>query len=446
MPPGGNVEGGTGPTYHKDVEPILQKHCQKCHVENGLAPFALLTYQDARSHAHLVVQETEARRMPPWGAVETEECKPRLPWSHDERLSDAEIATLKAWTDGGTREGDPKDAPAGGGAAASDLPNATDVLKPRSAFTATGSNDQFRCFVLDHDYSQGAYITGIHVVPGNRKVVHHAVVFTDPDGSFAARAGADGSFDCSGAANAMGGGGGMQLGGTESVTLVVWTPGGQPVDLPSDIAMPLTANAKLVMQIHYSPGGETAEPDVTTVQLRTSAKKPKYLLFTSAIGNAVKLETSGDGLQPGDGDPDGTPTFVIPANVRNHVERMQFTMPDPGNVGPIWIYGVLAHEHLAGIDVKVDLEKPGDSQCLLQDKWDFHWQRMYTYAADVEKLPVLATGDKIKVRCTYDNSMQNRRLGAEYEARGLTPMDLHLGEQTTDEMCLAIPQLLVRNP
>jgi hypothetical protein len=140
---------------------------------------------------------------------------------------------------------------------------------------------------------------------------------------------------------------------------------------------------------------------------------------------------------------------MIPKNVRDHVETMQFTMPasTTGTAQPtIFVYGVMAHEHLAGIDVKVDLERAGASQCLLQDKWDFHWQRMYTYAAPVAQLPTLEPGDKIKLRCTYDNSMMNRRLGAEYQARGLTPMDLHLGEQTTDEMCLVIPQLLVRNP
>lgn len=127
---------------------------------------------------------------------------------------------------------------------------------------------------------------------------------------------------------------------------------------------------------------------------------------------------------------------------------MQLTIPprDDAATNPIWIYGVMAHEHLAGVDVKVDLERASDSQCLLQDKWDFRWQRMYTYAAPVEKLPTLEPGDRLKLRCTYDNAMKNRRLAAEYAARKLQPMDLTLGEQTLDEMCLVIPQLLVRHP
>src|SRR5882724_1041225 len=64
QPNGGSGTGNgqaAGPTYHKDVEPILQQHCQKCHVEGGLAPFALLTYEDARSMSPVIVRETSAR-------------------------------------------------------------------------------------------------------------------------------------------------------------------------------------------------------------------------------------------------------------------------------------------------------------------------------------------------------------------------------------------------
>lgn len=212
--------------------------------------------------------------------------------------------------------------------------------------------------------------------------------------------------------------------------------------------MPLAPGSKIIMQIHYSPGGASAEPDLTKVQLRVSAEKPKYLLFTAAVGNFGAPLPNGDGLLPGPAD-DGAPAFRIPANARQHVESMQLTVParEQGQENrPIWIYGVMAHQHLAGVDVKVDLEKAGDSQCLLQDRWDFHWQRMYAYAAPVTKLPTLDPGDTIRLRCTYDNSMANRRLGAEYRARGLQPIDLGLGEETLDEMCLVIPQLLVEHP
>ena len=31
-------------TFHKDIEPILQRSCQNCHREDSVAPMELLTY------------------------------------------------------------------------------------------------------------------------------------------------------------------------------------------------------------------------------------------------------------------------------------------------------------------------------------------------------------------------------------------------------------------
>lgn len=435
----------SGPTFHKDVEPILQNHCQKCHKEGGIAPFSLLTYAQAKDVAGAMKIETGERRMPPWNALDTDECKPRLPWDHDERLSDAQIKTIADWVAAGTPEGDVKDAPPVKEPPSTNLANVTAELTPKTPFNASGDRDQFRCFVLDHPFGAGAYISGAQVVPGNRKVVHHAVIFTDPKGVQAAKAGADGSFDCSGQAMAAEANNGTN-GGDQPITLAVWVPGANPVDLPSNIAMPLPKDSRLIMQIHYSPGGTQAEPDLTKVQLRVASVRPDYLLFTSAIGNFPIQLPNGDGLAKEPNE--AAPEFRIPANAKGHVERMQLTMPVQTNplLQTIWIYGVMAHQHLAGVDMKIELERGDDKQCLLQDRWDFHWQRMYTYKAPVEQLPTLLAGDTLKMRCTYDNTMENRRLGPEYKARNLQPVDLRLGEQTTDEMCVVIPQLLIKNP
>ena len=431
----------SGPTFHKDVEPILQTHCQSCHVAGGLAPFALTTYDNARVRAGVIVGETSARRMPPWGALDTSECKPPYPWNKDARLTDAEIATLAAWQTAGTPEGDPKDAPPPREPPRNDLPNASFELTPQQPFVTSGDNDQFRCFVLDDArLAAGAYINGVHVIPGNATVVHHAVVVTDPSGVAAAQAGPDGSFACSTAT----------VGGANSVVLAVWTPGYLPIELPANIAMPVAPASKIIMQIHYSPGGRTGESDSTRVQLRLATSKPEYLLYTTAFGNAGGALPNGDGLLPGPNDRTAIPEFRIPANTAGHTESMRLTVPAVGSPPmKLYLYGVMAHEHLAGVDVKVDLQKAATAEraCLLQDRWDFHWQRMYSYAAKVEELPTLDPGDKILLRCTYDNTMKNRRLAAELTARRRTgTTDITLGEQTLDEMCLVIPQLLVRNP
>lgn len=79
-------------TFHKDALPILQKVCQDCHVPGGIAPFSLVTYDDAKAVAGSIVQQTAARIMPPWGAQQTSECTPPHPWKDDLRLSAQEIA------------------------------------------------------------------------------------------------------------------------------------------------------------------------------------------------------------------------------------------------------------------------------------------------------------------------------------------------------------------
>src|SRR5262245_47089705 len=69
LPAWAGVDGP--PTYHKDVEPIVLKHCQECHRPGQVAPFALMDYAQARKRASDLVAVTSDRRMPPWHASTT---------------------------------------------------------------------------------------------------------------------------------------------------------------------------------------------------------------------------------------------------------------------------------------------------------------------------------------------------------------------------------------
>ena len=52
--------------FSKDIAPILYRHCVTCHRPDGVAPFSLITYDDARRHAMQVATATARRYMPPW--------------------------------------------------------------------------------------------------------------------------------------------------------------------------------------------------------------------------------------------------------------------------------------------------------------------------------------------------------------------------------------------
>jgi hypothetical protein len=38
-------------TFHKDIEPILQRSCQNCHREDGAGPMPLVTYEQVAPYA-----------------------------------------------------------------------------------------------------------------------------------------------------------------------------------------------------------------------------------------------------------------------------------------------------------------------------------------------------------------------------------------------------------
>ena len=102
----GGRQGDGKVTYHRDVLPILQNHCQECHRPGEVGPFSLMTYRQAVNWADDIKELHAVRARCRRGS------RSRASAFHNERrLTDKEIATLAAWVDGGTPEGDPKDAP-----------------------------------------------------------------------------------------------------------------------------------------------------------------------------------------------------------------------------------------------------------------------------------------------------------------------------------------------
>src|SRR5579863_5872952 len=92
--------------FHKDIEPLLQAHCQTCHRPGEIGPMPLLTYEQARPWAKSIKQAVLTRVMPPWFADNNVQH-----YSHDASLSAVEIETIRNWVDAGAPEGDPNSAP-----------------------------------------------------------------------------------------------------------------------------------------------------------------------------------------------------------------------------------------------------------------------------------------------------------------------------------------------
>ena len=149
-------------TYYRDVLPILQSNCQQCHRPGEVGPFALMTYKQAVNWASDIKEYTQIAKMPPWKPVEGR------PFHNERKLTDKEIATLAAWVDGGTPEGDPKDAPP-----PRQFVDGWQLGKPDLVLTVSddfqlgpGGQDLFRCFVLPTDLTEDKYVVAVEVQAG----------------------------------------------------------------------------------------------------------------------------------------------------------------------------------------------------------------------------------------------------------------------------------------
>ena len=88
-------------TFHKDVEPLLQKNCQSCHRPGQAAPMSFLSYESTRPWAKAMKNAVITRKMPPWFADAQ-----YGHFTNDRSLKQAEIDTITRWADSGAAEGD----------------------------------------------------------------------------------------------------------------------------------------------------------------------------------------------------------------------------------------------------------------------------------------------------------------------------------------------------
>lgn len=384
------------PTFHADIAPILREHCAVCHRPGEVAPFSLLTYEDAAARAALIAAAVERRYMPPW--------KPEPGMGHFEGergLSVEQIERIRQWAAAGAPEGDrrqrlPPPTFASGWRAGD--PDVT--LTPAQPFAVPADGpDIIQCFVIPLTSSAERYVRSVEFHPGNPRVVHHALFFLDRSGeSRKLEAAAPGQgYPCFGGPRVRPSG---ALGG--------WAPGAAPRKLAEGIAFAIEPKTDLIVQVHYHPSGKP-ETDLSTVGLIFTGR-PRQGLAHMVAG----LRTLD--LPPGDKKHDVEDWIVVPADVD--------------------LIAIAPHAHYLCRQMYVDARLPdGRIEPLIHIlDWDFNWQGEYGYAEPVH----LPKGTRITMRYVYDNSDANPRNPSS------PPKRVTFGEQTTDEMALLF--LLVATP
>lgn len=417
------------PNWHEDIAPLIAASCQSCHAPGGIAPFSLTSYDESRQWAPLMAHSVAEGLMPPWHALETDVCQPPLPYLHDPRLSDEQKALFQEWADLGAPEGDPALAAPLPSPPSLDLADPTTSVRMASPVTINkvGNNlDFFHCVSLDPGNKAPVYIDGLQVLPGNPRIVHHVLIYVDTTAASASWPGGV-KHNCGGGAGI---GNAQLIGG--------WVPGGMPMIPPEGVTTELPAGARLILNVHYhATGGGPETDDATGLALRWRDTPAAWSTFFNLIG-APGIGTSLTG------------PLLIPAGAEAHVEDYEYFVPkDIPALADVRVWTVLNHMHKVGVDMRVWVEPAnGDpATCLLHTpKWDFNWQRSYQYDAPITQSFRVRAGDRVRLRCVYNNTMSNPGVVEMLAEAGLdAPVDVGLGEGTLDEMCLVGVGVAIKN-
>ncbi len=385
-------------TFNRDIAPIIYSRCLNCHRNGQVAPFALGTYEQVAKRADWIASVTEDRIMPPWIPHPGHEKFVGERW-----LTEGELSLLRKWADSGRARGDEEDLPPkpdfaeGWRLGEPDL-----VLKMPRPFTVYANGpDLFQNFVIPVDIPSDRMVAAVEFHPGNKRVVHHSVLFLDGNG--VARK-LDEATPEPGYSNFGG------PGFTPTGALGGWSVGNTPRRLPGGMGRYLKKGSDLVMQIHYHPTGKE-EIDQSEVGLYFIDKPVEETLReTAKLVGSIWMANYEMDIPAGESDYRRTTTYTIPKD--------------------IIMVGVVPHMHLLGKSMRVRATLPADEgepveRTLIDIRnWNYNWQDEYYYERPF-KLPA---GTRLTVDASFDNSAENAMNPSS------PPKRVTWGEETDDEM------------
>jgi len=385
-------------TYARHIAPILLANCAECHRDGEVAPFSLLTYEDAAKRSQWIAEVTESRLMPPWKAATG-----HGDFLGERRLTERQIELISAWDAAGAARGDEADLPpqpefpSGWRMGEPDV-----VLQAPAAYPVPADGpDVFQHFYVPIDIPEEKVVVGFEFRPGNPAVAHHSILMLDSRGlsrKLDAETPEPG-WTSSGSVDAVGG------------ILGIWTPGMTPRRFSAGAGIPISPGTDLVVQLHLHPSGKPETEQSQIALYFADEDEP----IETAISPVPMLM--------------GSVIIDVPPGESRHRVASSVTLP-----APITLLSVFPHMHLIAKEMKVTATKPsGETESLIWiPDWNFYWQDSYVYREPVD----LPAGTRIDVEAYYDNSADNP-----FNPHS-PPEPVRFGNGSNDEMCFAIFQTL----
>lgn len=409
-------------TWWRDTKAIIEQRCSLCHVEGGLAPFPLQSYEDLiaiRAAAeHSIVNGT----MPPWNPSNG---FTRL--QHNLSLTRHEKAVVLDWLAGGAPQGDPRDEkkvePVGLEEVDWEL-----TLKMPYAYTPSVYPDEYRCFVIDWPKDERSYITGSSFLPQVPAEIHHVFVTIVPPRDVEAYKAAEQlddkpGYTCFGDTRIPG-----ELPTSPPADVLGWGPGINSKRLPEGTGILIEPGSALALQIHFNTLTTQPKPEQSGLVFVTEpeVERPGATAYVLDIANWI----FDDGMLIPAGEDDVSFQYTMPVSELKSI----FNRPELG-VGPqdpIAIQRSSLHMHTLGKTGRLSLVRADGTEQIILDaqNWDFDWQNKYLLQQEI----IVQPEDSIRTQCVYDNTPENQPV---VNGEALPVRDVRWGDGTIDEMCAA---------
>jgi peroxiredoxin len=338
-------------TYCNQVIRVLQKHCIECHRAGEIGPFALDSYEEAVGWADTSLEVIDNGRMPPWHASSEHGT-----FANARDMSKEDKEVLRQWVAAGMPKGDESQMPEPPEFAnlwADGQKPDLEIAMREHAYTIPAEGTvEYQYFVIDPGFTEEKWVKAAQVIPGNRSVVHHAIVFIRPPD--------DQPFRGVG-------------------WLTAYVPGQRMIPMPPGHARRVPAGSRFVFQMHYTTNG-TEQEDLSKVGIIFADPKE----VTDEVITLIGIDQE----------------FEIPPHAESHEVRGKVRwMPENGK-----LLAVAPHMHVRGKSFELQAEKADGSETLLKvPQYDFNWQHSYVLSSP---LP-LAEIKNLNFVASFDNSEKN---------------------------------------
>ena len=346
------VHHPTEMSYSQTIAPMLKENCAYCHVEGGIGPWAMTSYDMVQGFAPMIREVIRTKRMPPWHT------DPHIgTWKDDRSLSTTQIQSLVHWIDAGAPRGVGPDPLTDLLPLNHEWPLGTPDLVveiPGFEVPATGVVD-YQFPYVKNELDHGVWVTAATLLPGDRSVVHHVLA---------------GSIESN-----------EPPGREDSVMdnyIIGYAPGAESYLMPEGTGVYVAAGGYFTFQLHYTPTGKVVV-DNSKMGLYLSETPPENFLRHMVVVS---------------------PAISIPPNTANHEEAAYYLFQDAAIV-----HTLFPHSHYRGKASRFEVLYPdGRLETVLSvPNYDFNWQRGYN---PLEPL-LLPAGSRLIHRTVYDNSVQN---------------------------------------